>query len=65
MPQLAACIWIGYPGSEIPLLNVEGVPEMVGGSIPAEIWHDFMAGARPHARRALHNAGHDTWRALL
>ena len=26
-------------------MNVEGVPEVFGGSLPAGIWHDFMAGA--------------------
>ncbi len=41
-PQLATCVWVGYPKGEIPMLNVEGWPTVVGGSIPAEIWHDFM-----------------------
>ncbi|HST25355.1 MAG TPA: transglycosylase domain-containing protein [Gaiellaceae bacterium] len=45
VPQLATCVWIGYPNGERPLLNVEGVPAMFGGSLPAEIWHDFMTGA--------------------
>jgi penicillin-binding protein 1A len=41
-PQLTTCVWLGYPQGEIPLLNVEGFPDVFGGSIPAEIWHDFM-----------------------
>jgi penicillin-binding protein 1A len=41
-PQLATCVWVGYPKGEIPMLNVEGFPEVFGGSIPALIWHDFM-----------------------
>jgi len=41
-PQLTTCVWVGYPKGEIPLLNVEGFPDVFGGSIPAEIWHDFM-----------------------
>jgi penicillin-binding protein 1A len=45
VPQLAACVWIGYPHAEVPLLNVEGVPQVVGGSLPAEIWRGFMAPA--------------------
>jgi penicillin-binding protein 1A len=45
VPQLATCVWVGYPSREIPLLGVEGVPEVFGGSIPAEIWHDFMTAA--------------------
>jgi penicillin-binding protein 1A len=43
VPQLATCVWIGYPGREIPLENIEGVPQVFGGSIPAGIWHDFMS----------------------
>ncbi|HEU5244483.1 MAG TPA: transglycosylase domain-containing protein [Gaiellaceae bacterium] len=45
VPQLATCVWVGYPKGEIPLLNVEGVPEVFGGTLPAEIWHDYMSGA--------------------
>lgn len=41
-PQLTTCVWVGYPKGEIPLLNVEGFPDVFGGSIPALIWHDFM-----------------------
>jgi penicillin-binding protein 1A len=49
VPQLAACVWVGYPGSEQPLVNVEGLPAVFGGSIPAEIWHDFMTTALANA----------------
>jgi penicillin-binding protein 1A len=42
VPQLATCVWVGYPGGEIPLNNIEGVSQVIGGSLPAEIWHDFM-----------------------
>jgi penicillin-binding protein 1A len=45
VPQLTTCVWIGYPGREIPLENIEGVPQVFGGSIPAEIWHEFMSAA--------------------
>jgi membrane peptidoglycan carboxypeptidase len=45
VPQLAACVWVGYLNSNKPLLNVEGVPEVFGGTIPAQIWHDFMVQA--------------------
>ena len=46
VPQLATCVWIGYPKGEIPLLNVEGVGEVFGGTLPAEIWHNYMAASR-------------------
>ncbi|HEY3069274.1 MAG TPA: transglycosylase domain-containing protein [Gaiellaceae bacterium] len=45
VPQLATCVWVGYPQGEIPMTNVEGFPEVFGGSIPALIWHDFMTTA--------------------
>jgi len=45
VPQLATCVWVGYPRAEIPLINVEGVYQVFGGSLPAEIWHDFMGPA--------------------
>jgi penicillin-binding protein 1A len=40
--QIATCVWMGYRQGEIPLENVEGVPSVYGGTIPAAIWHDFM-----------------------
>jgi penicillin-binding protein 1A len=45
VPQLATCVWVGYPHAELPLLNLDGFRQVVGGSIPARIWHDFMAPA--------------------
>jgi penicillin-binding protein 1A len=45
VPQLATCVWVGYPKAEIPLLDVEGVGAVFGGSLPAEIWHRFMSTA--------------------
>jgi penicillin-binding protein 1A len=43
--QLAACVWIGYPRAEIPMRNIDGFAQVVGGSIPARMWHDFMVAA--------------------
>jgi penicillin-binding protein 1A len=45
VPQLATCVWIGYPHSEQPMNYVEGYAPVYGGTIPAAIWHDFMASA--------------------
>jgi penicillin-binding protein 1A len=45
VPQLAACVWVGYPQGEIGMYGVEGFAQVFGGSIPALIWHDFMAKA--------------------
>ncbi|MEA2522760.1 MAG: penicillin-binding protein [Actinomycetota bacterium] len=41
-PQLATCVWMGYPKGEVPMLNVEGTGPAYGGTIPASIWHDYM-----------------------
>jgi uncharacterized cupredoxin-like copper-binding protein len=45
VPQLAACVWIGYPHRERPLPDVEGVPEVFGGSLPRRDRHAFIAEA--------------------
>ena len=45
-PDLATCIWIGYPVSEkYPLRGIEGVGTVYGGTLPAAIWHGFMNAA--------------------
>ena len=40
--QIVTCVWMGWPKGEIPLQNIEGVPSVFGGTIPAAIWHDYM-----------------------
>ena len=45
VPQLAACVWIGYPKAEISLYGVEGSSAVFGGSLPAQIWNRFMSEA--------------------
>jgi penicillin-binding protein 1A len=45
VPQLATCVWVGYPKAEIPLSYVEGVAGVTGGTLPAQIWHAFMSQA--------------------
>ncbi|HCP62378.1 MAG TPA: hypothetical protein DIU14_07920, partial [Actinobacteria bacterium] len=45
VPQLTTCVWVGYPKGEISMQNVEGYPNVLGGTIPAAIWHDFMSAA--------------------
>jgi penicillin-binding protein 1A len=39
VPQLAACVWMGYPRANRPMAGV------TGGSTPADIWHAFMSAA--------------------
>jgi penicillin-binding protein 1A len=45
VPQLVTCVWVGYPDGARPMRDVEGFPEVYGGTIPARIWHDFMTEA--------------------
>jgi penicillin-binding protein 1A len=45
VPQLATCVWVGYPKGTRPMRDVAGFPEVYGGTIPALIWHDFMSEA--------------------
>jgi penicillin-binding protein 1A len=45
VPQLATCVWVGYPHREVPMNDVEGYAPVYGGTIPALVWHAFMAGA--------------------
>jgi penicillin-binding protein 1A len=45
VPQLATCVWVGYPHREQSMYYVEGYAPVYGGTIPALIWHDFMYGA--------------------
>ncbi len=46
-PELSTAVWVGYRDANQPLLNVEGVPKMTGGTIPAKIWAMYMKGALP------------------
>ena len=54
VPQLAACVWIGHARAEIPMADVAGFAPVVGGSVPARVWHDFMTpAAEPWPVRSL------------
>ena len=44
-PRLATSVWVGYRNANQPLLGVEGVPKMAGGTIPAKIWATYMKAA--------------------
>jgi penicillin-binding protein 1A len=51
VPQLTACVWVGYPKTEDRAMHdVEGFADVFGGSIPARIWHDFMVRALKGSR---------------
>jgi penicillin-binding protein 1A len=42
-PELAVAVWMGYPEGQKSLYNIQGVARVAGGTIPAQVWHDFMA----------------------
>jgi penicillin-binding protein 1A len=44
-PDIATCVWVGYRSGNKPLLNIEGNSEVFGGTLPAEIWKNFMTTA--------------------
>ena len=41
-PDLATCVWVGYPKGRIPMQNIEGQSVVSGPTLPAQIWHDYM-----------------------
>ena len=43
-PQLAAAVWMGSPRGQESMIGVAGT-NVTGGSFPAAIWGQFMAGA--------------------
>ncbi|MHB8669172.1 MAG: transglycosylase domain-containing protein [Acidimicrobiales bacterium] len=43
-PTLSTSVWMGYSdSSKKPLLNLKGFARVYGGTIPAQVWHDFMS----------------------
>jgi penicillin-binding protein 1A len=43
-PDLVTAVWVGYPQGRIPMTSVHGI-HVVGGSLPAQIWRNFMSSA--------------------
>ena len=41
-PNLVTSVWLGFDDNNHKLLNVRGLSAVSGGSLPAQIWHDFM-----------------------
>ncbi|HET6963639.1 MAG TPA: transglycosylase domain-containing protein [Acidimicrobiales bacterium] len=44
-PNVTTAVWMGYADSERPMKSFRGIGGVTGGTIPAELWHDYMAGA--------------------
>jgi penicillin-binding protein 1A len=50
--DLVTSVWLGYDSYKKRLVNVYGLPGVSGGTVPAQIWHNFMDVAtrnRPNA----------------
>jgi penicillin-binding protein 1A len=45
--DFSTAVWMGYPGGEIPMLDVHGY-EVAGATFAVPIWHDYMAVAETH-----------------
>ena len=41
-PRLTTAVWVGYPNASASMTAVHGV-SVVGGTVPAQIWHDYMS----------------------
>ena len=44
-PQLAVAVWVGYPDALKPMLTEFGGKPVAGGTLPAQIWKEFMTKA--------------------
>ena len=44
-PNLTTAVWMGYPNGFRPMVHYRGLPSVQGGTVPAQLWHDFMASA--------------------
>jgi hypothetical protein len=45
-PELVVAVWVGYPDTLRPMTTEFHGQPVVGGSFPAEIWHEFVNGTR-------------------
>lgn len=46
IPQLVGAVWVGFPQGQIPMTYPRvRLPRVLGGTWPAEIWHNFMVKA--------------------
>ncbi|CAN5900355.1 hypothetical protein BH23ACT11_BH23ACT11_02750 [soil metagenome] len=44
-PRLATAVWVGYPEGRRSMVNVHGLEEVNGSSLPLDIWADYMSEA--------------------
>jgi penicillin-binding protein 1A len=44
-PEMVASVWMGYDNQAKRLENIHGLSAVSGGTLPAQVWHDFMTAA--------------------
>ena len=44
-PKLTTAVWMGYASSSRPMVNFRGLKSVQGGTIPAQLWRNYMAAA--------------------
>ncbi|MBA3424887.1 MAG: transglycosylase domain-containing protein [Rubrobacteraceae bacterium] len=45
IPQLTTSVWVGYPEERVPMVNINGLPEINGENYPLDIWSLYMQNA--------------------
>ena len=41
-PDIATCVWVGYPNERREMYNIEGYSSVSGPTLPSDIWHLYM-----------------------
>ncbi len=44
-PKLTTAMWMGYADGARSMNGFRGLPQVTGGTIPAQLWHEFMTAA--------------------
>lgn len=44
-PNLTTAVWMGYASGFRPMVDFRGLTSVQGGTIPAQLWHNYMAAA--------------------
>ncbi len=44
-PNLTTAVWMGYASQYKPMVYFRGLSSVQGGTVPAQIWHDYMSAA--------------------
>ena len=42
-PALTTAVWMGYAAGSIPMVDFRGLKSVQGGTVPAQLWHNYMA----------------------